>query len=154
MSNLETVLADAGYEQINADLIEQLKKKQEAGTLTAAEANLLAEIEALGLDLSTLDGQALTAEALQALGDAQVSLPSPASAPFASGGLGGLAGLGALGGGGGGGGGASGGTAVASIAGSLQGQLINGYISGARVFQDANGDGILNNGEIYADTDS
>lgn len=66
MSNLETVLADAGYEQITADLIEQLKKKQEAGTLTAAEANLLAAIEALGLDLSTLEGQALTAVDLQA----------------------------------------------------------------------------------------
>jgi len=152
MSNLQTVLADAGYEEINVDLIEILNKKKEAGTLTAAEADLLATIEALGLDVLALDDQTLTAEELQALGEAQASLPSPADAPLASGGLGGLAALAALGGGGGGG--ASGGLTMATLTASSQGQLINGYIQGAEVFQDNNGDGVWNTGEPTSVTDS
>ena len=150
MSNLKTALADAGYEMVDADLIELLKAKQAEGTLSAAEAELLSQLEALGIDLEIAEGEALSAEDLQALGDAQASLPSPASAPFASGGLGGLAALGAMGGGGGGGG-----TAVAAVSSSLQGQLINGYIQGAKVFQDIDGDGEHDEGfEPFSYTDA
>ena len=150
MSNVQTALADAGYEMVDADLIELLKAKQSEGTLSAAEAELLSQLEALGIDLEIAEGEALSAEDLQALGDTQASLPSPASAPFASGGLGGLAALGTMGGGGGGGG-----TAVAAVSSSLQGQLINGYIQGAKVFQDIDGDGEHDEGfEPFSYTDA
>ena len=113
MNELETALAEAGYSKIDGDLIEALKNKQAAGTLSPAEAKLLAELEAQGLDLSLTGSQTLTAEELQALGEAQSIGSQLSSAPLASGSLGSLAGVGALAGGGGGGGG--GGSAVAYL---------------------------------------
>ena len=66
----------------------------------------------------------------------------------------GLLGLLGLGGGGGGGGGLL--SAIGSGAASrlISGIGIDGYVSGATVWWDANSDGILNNGEIYSTTNN
>ena len=129
--------------------INELKAKQVAGTLTQEAATLLSELEqqyAQVLEQTSAEELKQIAEAAADSADVLSSLPNIGTVTPA-------AGAGALGlaaGGGGGGGGA----VVASLGSSFSGQLINGYIRDARVFQDNNGNGLYDSGEPAGTTDS
>ena len=128
--------------------INGLKAKQAAGTLTQEAAVLLSELEqqyAEALAQASAEDLQQIAEAAAESAADLVSLPDIGFVKPA-------AGMGAIGLSGGGGGG--GGTVVASVGSSFSGQLINGYISDARVFQDNNGNGTFDSGEPTGTTDS
>ena len=128
--------------------INGLKAKQAAGTLTQEAAALLSELEQQYAEaLAQASAEELQQIAEVATGSATdlVSLPDIGFVKPA-------AGFGAIGLSGGGGGG--GGAVVASVGSSFSGQLINGYIKDALVFQDNNGNGSFDSGEPNGTTDS
>ena len=126
--------------------ISELKAKRDAGTLTQDEAALLSDLEQQYAE--TLE-QA-SAEQLQQIADAAAESADELVSPPDNGFLSLAAAAGALGLAGGGGGG---GTAIASLNSSFSGQLVNGYIKDARVFQDNNGNGSFDIGEPTGSTD-
>ncbi|MDC1157632.1 hypothetical protein OAU07_06655, partial [Alphaproteobacteria bacterium] len=128
--------------------ISELKAKQVSGTLTQEEAALLKELEQ---QFSETREQA-SAEELQQITEAAADttsklVSSPDIGFFAP--VSGALGLAAAGGGGGGGG-----TVAATLGSSFSGQLVNGYIKDARVFQDNNGNGLFDVGEPTGTTDT
>ena len=128
--------------------INGLKAKQAVGTLTQEAAVLLSELEqqyAEALAQASAEDLQQIAEAATGSAADLVSLPDIGFVKPA-------AGLGAIGLSGAGGGG--GGTVVASVGSSFSGQLINGYIKNALVFQDSNGNGSFDSGEPKGTTDS
>ena len=134
-----------------AQQIQELKLKQTAGTITAEELNLLEQLEEQYAELLeqgvTAEELAEIAEAATAQSEELVSIPDIGFVTPAAG-LG-LAALGA----GGSGSGASGGTLVSNVDTTFSGQLVNGYIKDARVFQDNNGNGEYDAGEPTGVTD-
>ncbi|WP_173483375.1 glycoside hydrolase family 16 protein, partial [Marinobacterium sp. xm-a-152] len=135
-----------------AQQIQELKLKQTAGTLSAEELQLLNDLEiqlaedemAAEEDLKEISDSAATGEAsLSSLPDVGFVLPAAG------------AGLALAAGGAGGAGGGGGGTPVISLtAQQTTGQLVNGYIEGARVFRDTNDNGRFDEGESFGITDS
>jgi len=128
--------------------INELKAKQVAGTLTQEEAALLKELEQQFAEMR----EQASAEELQQITEAAADtanglVSSPNIGFFAP--VAGALGLAAAGGGGGGGG-----TVAATLGNSFSGQLVNGYIKDARVFQDNNGNGLFDAGEPTGTTDS
>ncbi|MDA8615035.1 hypothetical protein N9L55_02920, partial [Alphaproteobacteria bacterium] len=128
--------------------INELKAKQVAGTLTQEEAALLKELEQQFAEMR----EQASAEELQQITEAAADtanglVSSPNIGFFAP--VAGALGLAAAGGGGGGGG-----AVAATLGNSFSGQLVNGYIKDARVFQDNNGNGLFDAGEPTGTTDS
>ena len=128
--------------------IEALKAKQLAGTITKEELELLSQLEAevaaaeqpLAEDtLNEISSESASAESTLSIPDVGIALPAAG------------AGLALAAGGGGGG---SGGAVVQQLGSSFGGQLVNGYIKNARVYQDNNNNGSYDEGEPFAVTDS
>ncbi|MDP6969522.1 MAG: family 16 glycosylhydrolase [Gammaproteobacteria bacterium] len=148
-----------------ADLLETiaaLKAKQVAGTITAAELELLNELEAQLAEETEQEEskgkEGVKEDASIEAGATEANLPEtlePEGEADALSGVGyslPLAGLGLLGLSAGG---SSGGSVVASTASaSFSGSVINGYVQGAKVFQDTNNNGVFDAGEPNDLTDA